>query len=183
MRTQTISVEVVTLPVSDVQRSLRFYVDQVGFKLDVDYSPNEAFASCNSLHQAQAARSRSVKDSPTRLPVHFGTSISLSRTSRPLGATCSNVELTSVRSGTRRPLEPGTAVSHRDSIPRMETMPALLSSPIRMVTAGCSRNGATVRDASRVRIGEAESTGIGTSDPADCEARKTLGKTDRSRAF
>ena len=43
MRTQTFSVEVVTLPVSDVQRSLRFYVDQVGFKLDVDYSPNEAF--------------------------------------------------------------------------------------------------------------------------------------------
>ena len=43
MRTQTFSVEVVTLAVSDVQRSLRFYVDQVGFKLDVDYSPNEAF--------------------------------------------------------------------------------------------------------------------------------------------
>jgi catechol 2,3-dioxygenase-like lactoylglutathione lyase family enzyme len=30
------SVEVITLPVSDVERALRFYVDQVGFTLDVD---------------------------------------------------------------------------------------------------------------------------------------------------
>jgi predicted enzyme related to lactoylglutathione lyase len=29
--------------VSDVERALRFYVDQVGFTLDVDYSPNEVF--------------------------------------------------------------------------------------------------------------------------------------------
>jgi catechol 2,3-dioxygenase-like lactoylglutathione lyase family enzyme len=37
------SVEVVTLPVNDVDRSLRFYVDRVGFTLDVDYAPNDAF--------------------------------------------------------------------------------------------------------------------------------------------
>jgi catechol 2,3-dioxygenase-like lactoylglutathione lyase family enzyme len=37
------SVEVITLPVSDVERALRFYVDQVGFTLDVDYAPNDAF--------------------------------------------------------------------------------------------------------------------------------------------
>jgi len=34
---------VVTLPVSEVHRALRFYVDQVGFTPDVDYSPNDAF--------------------------------------------------------------------------------------------------------------------------------------------
>jgi len=39
----TFSVEVITLPVSDVDRALRFYVDQVGFTLDVDYAPNGAF--------------------------------------------------------------------------------------------------------------------------------------------
>jgi catechol 2,3-dioxygenase-like lactoylglutathione lyase family enzyme len=39
----TFSVEVITLPVSDVERALRFYVDQAGFTLDVDYSPNDAF--------------------------------------------------------------------------------------------------------------------------------------------
>jgi catechol 2,3-dioxygenase-like lactoylglutathione lyase family enzyme len=43
VRTPTFSVEVITVPVSDVERALRFYVDQVGFTLDVDYSPNDAF--------------------------------------------------------------------------------------------------------------------------------------------
>jgi predicted enzyme related to lactoylglutathione lyase len=39
----TLSVEVIPLPVSDVERALRFYVDQVGFTFDVDYSPNDSF--------------------------------------------------------------------------------------------------------------------------------------------
>lgn len=43
MKTPAFSVEVITLPVSNVERSLRFYVDQVGFTLDVDYAPNKAF--------------------------------------------------------------------------------------------------------------------------------------------
>lgn len=43
MESSTLSVEVITLPVSDIERALRFYVDQVGFALDVDYSPNETF--------------------------------------------------------------------------------------------------------------------------------------------
>jgi catechol 2,3-dioxygenase-like lactoylglutathione lyase family enzyme len=38
VRTTAFSVEVITLPVSDVERALRFYVDQVGFALDVDYT-------------------------------------------------------------------------------------------------------------------------------------------------
>src|SRR5882724_514755 len=44
VRTPTFSLEVITLPVSDVERALRFYVDQVGFTLDVDYSPNDEAA-------------------------------------------------------------------------------------------------------------------------------------------
>jgi len=43
VRTPTFSLEVITLLVSDVDRALRFYVDQVGFALDVDYSPNDTF--------------------------------------------------------------------------------------------------------------------------------------------
>lgn len=35
--------EVVILPVSDPDRSLRFYRDQVGFGLDVDYAPSADF--------------------------------------------------------------------------------------------------------------------------------------------
>jgi catechol 2,3-dioxygenase-like lactoylglutathione lyase family enzyme len=37
------SIEVVILPVSDVDRALAFYADQAGFALDVDYAPNESF--------------------------------------------------------------------------------------------------------------------------------------------
>src|SRR5271156_6795426 len=43
MGTPMFSVEVITVPVSDIDRALRFYVDRVGFRLDVEYSPNEAF--------------------------------------------------------------------------------------------------------------------------------------------
>ena len=43
MTTPTFSLEVLTLPVSDVDRALGFYVDQVGFVLDVDYAPTESF--------------------------------------------------------------------------------------------------------------------------------------------
>jgi catechol 2,3-dioxygenase-like lactoylglutathione lyase family enzyme len=43
MGTPGFSIEVIVLPVTDVERALRFYVDQVGFSLDVDYSPTDAF--------------------------------------------------------------------------------------------------------------------------------------------
>jgi catechol 2,3-dioxygenase-like lactoylglutathione lyase family enzyme len=36
-------VEVITVPVGDVDRSLKFYTEQCGFHLDVDYRPNDAF--------------------------------------------------------------------------------------------------------------------------------------------
>ena len=36
-------IEVVTLPVSDVDRAARFYTEQVGFTLDVDYRPHNGF--------------------------------------------------------------------------------------------------------------------------------------------
>jgi catechol 2,3-dioxygenase-like lactoylglutathione lyase family enzyme len=38
-----LSIEVITVPVSDVERSLKFYVNQIGFALDVDYAPNDTF--------------------------------------------------------------------------------------------------------------------------------------------
>lgn len=36
-------IEVLTLPVADVDRAARFYVEQVGFALDVDYRPHDEF--------------------------------------------------------------------------------------------------------------------------------------------
>ena len=41
--TPTFSLEVITLPVNDVDRAVRFYVERVGFKLDVDYAPTDSF--------------------------------------------------------------------------------------------------------------------------------------------
>jgi catechol 2,3-dioxygenase-like lactoylglutathione lyase family enzyme len=38
-----LSFEVITLPVRDVDQALRFYVERVGFALDVDYAPTDAF--------------------------------------------------------------------------------------------------------------------------------------------
>ena len=43
MTAPALAVEVITLPVRDVDRALRFYVEQLGFALDVDYAPTDAF--------------------------------------------------------------------------------------------------------------------------------------------
>ncbi|MEU4092899.1 VOC family protein [Streptomyces sp. NPDC026673] len=37
------SLEVVMVPVTDVDRSLAFYTEQAGFSLDVDYAPSDGF--------------------------------------------------------------------------------------------------------------------------------------------
>src|SRR5260370_31004408 len=95
------------VPVSDVERALRFYVDQVGFTLDVDYWPNHAFrvvqltppgSSCsiqigNGLTDAPVGSLRNVYLVVTDLEA--ARSRLLERGSR------------SARSDTRRPLEPG----------------------------------------------------------------------------
>jgi catechol 2,3-dioxygenase-like lactoylglutathione lyase family enzyme len=74
MEAPTFSVEVIILPVTDVERALRFYVDQVDFTLDVDYAPNDTFrvvqltppgSSCsiqigNGLTDAPAGSVRSI---------------------------------------------------------------------------------------------------------------------------
>jgi catechol 2,3-dioxygenase-like lactoylglutathione lyase family enzyme len=38
-----LSLEVISVPVRDVDRSIRFYVDGLGFTLDVDYRPDADF--------------------------------------------------------------------------------------------------------------------------------------------
>jgi catechol 2,3-dioxygenase-like lactoylglutathione lyase family enzyme len=39
----TYKIEVLILPVSDVERALAFYSEHAGFKLDVDYRPSDDF--------------------------------------------------------------------------------------------------------------------------------------------
>src|SRR5207244_8536449 len=62
------SIEVITLPVSDVERALRFYVDRVGFTLDVDNSPNHAFRVVQ-LTPPGSSCSIQIGNGPTDAPV------------------------------------------------------------------------------------------------------------------
>lgn len=43
MAPSRLAIEVITLPVSDVDRAARFYREQIGFVLDVDYAPTSTF--------------------------------------------------------------------------------------------------------------------------------------------
>jgi hypothetical protein len=99
------------LPVSDIDRALRFYVDRVGFALDVDYTPNDALrvvqltppgSACSiqfgtGLTNAARASVRNIYLVVTDLEA--ARSILLERGSRL------------ARSGTRYPLMPGMDVS------------------------------------------------------------------------
>jgi catechol 2,3-dioxygenase-like lactoylglutathione lyase family enzyme len=60
--------EVVTLPVSDPDTSLRFYRDQVGFDLDVDYAPAPGFRVVQLTPQGAATSIQfgsGLTDAPT----------------------------------------------------------------------------------------------------------------------
>jgi catechol 2,3-dioxygenase-like lactoylglutathione lyase family enzyme len=106
MEASTFSVEVITLPVSDVDRALRFYVEQVGFTLDVDYAPNENFrvvqltppgSGCSiqfgkGMTDAQAGSVRNVYlvvtdlEAVRKLLLERGVAVSEFRHKTPIGA-------------------------------------------------------------------------------------------------
>lgn len=142
MRTPTFSIEVITLPVS-VDRAMRFYVDQVGFTLDVDYSPNDSFRVVQ-LTPPGSTCSIQIGQGLTDAPAGSVRNIYLSSwISKPHEVACSNVEFPSARSGARRQLEPGMEISNAGSIPLAGIMPASPTSPIPMATAGSYKNEAT----------------------------------------
>ena len=64
----SLSLEVVTLPVTDVDRARAFYVDQVGFTLDVDYRPTAEFRVVQLTPPGSGCSVQLVvADSPTRV--------------------------------------------------------------------------------------------------------------------
>ena len=71
-----LALEVVPLPVTDVDRALAFYTDQVGFKLDVDYQPTAMFRVVQLTPPGSACSIQLVRaDSPGRVrDLHLVTS-------------------------------------------------------------------------------------------------------------
>jgi predicted enzyme related to lactoylglutathione lyase len=143
VRTPTFSIEVITVPVSDVERALRFYVDQVGFTLDGDYSPNDAFRVVQ-LTPTGSSCSIQIGNGLTDAPVGSLRNVYLVVTD--LEATRSRllepgVDVSEIRH--KMPVGAWDGVSHSGSTPRTETMPASPISPIRMAITGSFRNVAT----------------------------------------
>jgi hypothetical protein len=66
--TSALLIEVITLPVSDVDRELRFYVDQVGFALDMDYTPTNSFRVAQLTQPGSSCSIQLGKASPTPRP-------------------------------------------------------------------------------------------------------------------
>jgi predicted enzyme related to lactoylglutathione lyase len=137
------SLEVITLPVSDVERALRFYVDQVGFTLDVDYSPNDAFRVVQLTPPGSSCSiqiGRGFSDAPV------GSLRNVYLVVTDLEAARSRLLERGVKVGGIRhkaPIDTWDGVLHPGSTPRAGTTPASPTSRTRMATAGCYRNGVT----------------------------------------
>ncbi len=120
----TFSIEVLSLPVSDVNRALRFYVDRPGFSLDVDYAPNDAFRVVQITPPGSSCSIQIGKGLTDALTGSFrNTYLVVTDLKRPATA-CSRVSR-SRQSGTRSPSMPRTQGSRRGLIPRAGTTPAL----------------------------------------------------------
>ena len=57
--------ELVLIPVSDVDRAKAFYVEKCGFTLDVDHQPNDEFRVVQMTPPGSHARSPLARASPT----------------------------------------------------------------------------------------------------------------------
>src|SRR5262245_15154081 len=63
-----LALEVVSLPVTDIDRSIAFYVEQAGFILDIDYRPTLEFRVVQLTPPGSACSAQLVTaDSPARL--------------------------------------------------------------------------------------------------------------------
>ena len=81
--------ELIILPVSDVDRAKAFYVDQVGFNADYDRVVTKTCGSSSSPRRARPARSRSARASCMESPVGEGSADRRRRRAggpRPAGA-------------------------------------------------------------------------------------------------
>ena len=137
--------EVVILPVSDPDRSLRFYRDQVGFDLDVDYAPAPEFRVIQLTPEGAS----------TSIQFGVGLTDAPAGSVRGLYLVVPDIEAsptrtrriegwTSARSGTRTPVVAGgRARTFRVWIRTGRTTPASPTSAIPTAMPGCFKSAAT----------------------------------------
>jgi predicted enzyme related to lactoylglutathione lyase len=134
-------IEVITLPVHDVDLAVQFYTERVGFILDVDYRPNSQF--------------RVVQLTPpgSSCSVQFGVGLS---DAMPGSARTTYLVVTDIEAAYRELTERGLAVSpirhktstddwqggttRRESTPSGEIMPASSTSPTQTAIPGSSKS-------------------------------------------
>src|SRR5262249_31624486 len=122
--TPTFSLEVITPPVSDVDQALRFYVEQVGFTLDVDYAPKDSFRVAQLTPPGSRCSIQFGIGLTDASAGCLGTSYASSAISRRHGVGSSNKGSRSAKSVTRRRSEPGMEASRREPTRRVATTPA-----------------------------------------------------------
>jgi catechol 2,3-dioxygenase-like lactoylglutathione lyase family enzyme len=112
--------QVVTVPVTDVDLAAAFYTQQAGFVLDVDYHPTPGFRVVQLTPPARPARSRSAPGSPTRHPDRRGPPTWPSPTLKPPAVNSPDAASASAPSATSHPStaggdwQPGADPQRRD---------------------------------------------------------------------
>lgn len=135
--------QVVTVPVTDVDLAAAFYTQQAGFVLDVDYHPTPGFRVVQLTPPARPARSRSAPGSPTRHPDRRGPPTWPSPTLKPPAVNSPDAASASAPSATSHPSTAGKATGSPVPTRSAATMPASPASPTRTATRGCSRRSAS----------------------------------------
>jgi hypothetical protein len=139
--------EVVVIPVSDVDRAKRFY-DGLGWRLDADFASDDGYFRVIQFTPPGSGSSIIFgRTSPPRRPAPSRACILLSPTSRPPARNCSTVARRSATCSTARPVHMLARTSLTCSavsaswvqIPSAEATERSLRSAIRTATGGCSR--------------------------------------------
>jgi hypothetical protein len=151
----TYKIEVIILPVSNVDRALAFYTEKAGFMLDVDYQPSDEF---RVVQLTPPGSSCSVQ-------IGVGLTDAAPGSIRGLHAVVEDLQaardelvsrgVTSATSGTNRRSTTGEATGNPDWIPTATTTPASPTSPTRTATNGCFKSAASTTDTSASTPAEA----------------------------
>ena len=142
-----LKLELVVIPVSDVDRAKTFYNEKVGFSEDVDTRVSDEMRVVQLTPRDRRARSASGRVSRTQRRVPFVDCTWSSPTSRPRAPSLSNAEWMSARSGIS-----SRAHGCQAQIPNAPTTARTLISATPTATPGsCRRSGEVISQARQWR--------------------------------